>query len=64
MYQVAVLGGRIAVVEVPAPAVRSGGVLVRTSHSLIGADTESAGASGGGRLLTSRAKRYYRSAEG
>ena len=48
MLQVAVSGGQVAVVETPAPALRAGGVLVRTSHSLISAGTEAAGMGGGG----------------
>lgn len=48
MIQVAVSGGQIRVVEVPEPALRAGGVLVRTSHSLISVGTESAGLAGGG----------------
>lgn len=48
MLQVAVSGGQVAVVEAPAPMVRAGGVLVRTSYSLISAGTEAAGMGGGG----------------
>ena len=42
-------GGEVRVVEVPEPVVRAGAVLVRTSHSLISAGTESAGIGSGGR---------------
>lgn len=49
MLQVAVSGGQIHVVEVPDPALRPGGALVRTSHSLISVGTESASVGGGGR---------------
>ncbi len=48
MLQVAVSGGEVQVVEVPEPALRPGGVLVRTSHSLISAGTESASLGSGG----------------
>lgn len=48
MLQVAVSGGNVEVVEVPEPPVRPGGVLVRTSHSLISVGTESAALGGGG----------------
>ena len=51
MLQVAMSGGEVRVVEVPEPVVRRGAVLVRTSHSLISAGTESAvsAAAGGAR---------------
>lgn len=49
MFQVAVSGGAIAVLDVPDPTIRPGGVLVRTSHSLISAGTESANVGSGGR---------------
>jgi predicted dehydrogenase/threonine dehydrogenase-like Zn-dependent dehydrogenase len=49
VLQVAVSGGEVRVVEVPEPVVRRGAVLVRTSHSLISAGTESAGIGSGGR---------------
>ena len=49
MLQVAISGGEVRVVEVPEPVVRRGAVLVRTSHSLISAGTESAGIGSGGR---------------
>ena len=49
MLQVAVSGGEIRVVEVPEPVVRPGTLLVRTSHSLISAGTESASLGSGGR---------------
>ncbi len=42
-------GSEVRVVEVPEPVVRRGAVLVRTSHSLISAGTESAGIGSGGR---------------
>ncbi len=48
MLQVAVSSGQIHVVEVPEPMLRPGGVLIRTSHSLISAGTESASLGGGG----------------
>ena len=48
MLQIAVSGGQVHVVEVPEPVLRAGGVLVRTSHSLISVGTESAGLGGGG----------------
>jgi predicted dehydrogenase/threonine dehydrogenase-like Zn-dependent dehydrogenase len=49
LLQVAISGGEVRVVEVPEPAVRPGTVLVRTSHSLISAGTESASIGSGGR---------------
>ena len=49
MLQVALSGGEVRVVEVPEPVVRRGAVLVRTSHSLISAGTESASIGSGGR---------------
>jgi len=49
MLQVAVVGGEIQVLEVPEPVVSPGSVLVRTSHSLISAGTESAALGSGGR---------------
>jgi predicted dehydrogenase/threonine dehydrogenase-like Zn-dependent dehydrogenase len=49
VLQVAMSGGEVRVVEVPEPVVRRGAVLVRTSHSLISAGTESAGIGSGGR---------------
>ncbi len=49
MLQVAMSGGEVRVVEVPEPVVRDGAVLVRTSHSLISAGTESTGIGSGGR---------------
>ncbi len=49
MLQVAITGGEIRVVEVPEPVVRPGTLLVRTSHSLISAGTESASLGSGGR---------------
>ena len=48
MLQVAVSGGEVKVIELPPPALRPGGALVRTSHSLISVGTESAGMGGGG----------------
>ena len=48
MFQIAVSGGRVEVVDVPEPPVRGGGLLVRTSHSLISVGTESAALGGGG----------------
>jgi predicted dehydrogenase/threonine dehydrogenase-like Zn-dependent dehydrogenase len=49
VLQVAMSGGEVRVVEVPEPVVRRGTVLVRTSHSLISAGTESASIGSGGR---------------
>ena len=49
MLQVAISGGEVRVVEVPEPVAGPGTVLVRTSHSLISAGTESAGIGSGGR---------------
>jgi predicted dehydrogenase/threonine dehydrogenase-like Zn-dependent dehydrogenase len=49
LLQVAIAGGEVRVVQVPEPLVRSGAVLVRTSHSLISAGTESASIASGGR---------------
>jgi len=49
VLQVALSSGEVRVVEVPEPVVRRGAVLVRTSHSLISAGTESAGIGSGGR---------------
>jgi threonine dehydrogenase-like Zn-dependent dehydrogenase len=49
VLQVAMSGGEVRVVEVPEPVVRPGTVLVRTSHSLISAGTESASIGSGGR---------------
>lgn len=48
MIQIVNAGGQIQVVEVPPPALRPGGVLVRTSHSLISVGTESVGVGKGG----------------
>ncbi len=48
MIQVVNAGGKIQVVESPEPALRSGGALVRTSHSLISSGTEAAGLGKGG----------------
>lgn len=48
LLQVAISGGQVRVVEVPEPALRPGGVLVQTSHSLISVGTESASLGGGG----------------
>ena len=47
MFQIAISGGRVEVLDVPEPPVRAGGVLVRTSHSLISVGTESAALGGG-----------------
>ena len=49
MLQVAISGGEVRVVDVPEPLVRRGAVLVRTSHSLISAGTESAALGSGGK---------------
>jgi predicted dehydrogenase/threonine dehydrogenase-like Zn-dependent dehydrogenase len=48
LFQIAISGGKVEVAEVPEPPVRAGGVLVRTSHSLISVGTESAALGGGG----------------
>lgn len=48
MKQVCLAKGQIAVLEVPPPACAPGGVLVRTSHSLISTGTEMASTGGGG----------------
>src|SRR5438874_24048 len=42
MKQVCLIGGQIAVIDVPPPGCEPGGVLVRTSHSLISTGTEMA----------------------
>jgi len=47
--QIAVSGGEVKVLDVPAPVVRPGGVLVRTHFSAISVGTESASTGGGGR---------------
>lgn len=47
--QIAVSGGEVKVLDVPAPVVRAGGVLVRTHFSVISVGTESASTGGGGR---------------
>jgi predicted dehydrogenase/threonine dehydrogenase-like Zn-dependent dehydrogenase len=49
VLQVALSGGEVRVVDVPEPVLRPGTLLVRTSHSLISAGTESAGIGSGGR---------------
>ncbi|HET7290785.1 MAG TPA: bi-domain-containing oxidoreductase [Vicinamibacteria bacterium] len=49
MLQVVVSGGEIQVVDVPPPALGPRAVLVRTSHSLVSAGTESAAVGKGGR---------------
>jgi predicted dehydrogenase/threonine dehydrogenase-like Zn-dependent dehydrogenase len=49
MKQVCLSGGQIAVLEVPAPACAPGGIVVRTSHSLISTGTELSATGGGGR---------------
>src|ERR1039457_5467281 len=49
VLQVAVSGGEVKVLDVPAPVVRPGGVLVRTRFSVISVGTESASTGGGGR---------------
>lgn len=48
MLQIAISSGKVEVVDVPEPPLRAGGVLVRTSHSLISVGTESAALGGGG----------------
>jgi predicted dehydrogenase/threonine dehydrogenase-like Zn-dependent dehydrogenase len=52
--QVCLIQGRVAVVDVPPPTCGPGGVLVRTSHSLISTGTEMAttGSGGGGLVRT------------
>jgi predicted dehydrogenase/threonine dehydrogenase-like Zn-dependent dehydrogenase len=57
VQQVVVSGGKIRVVDVPAPTVRDGAVLVRTVRSLISTGTESAGLGTGGGGLVGRALR-------
>ena len=57
MLQVAISGGEVRVVDVPAPTVRPGAVLVRTSHSLISAGTEGAGVTGKAESLAMKALR-------
>jgi len=57
MLQVVISGGEIRVVDVPAPALRSGALLVRTFHSLISAGTESAGLQSSRQSLVERAVR-------
>jgi predicted dehydrogenase/NADPH:quinone reductase-like Zn-dependent oxidoreductase len=49
VLQVAIARGEVRVVDVPEPALQAGGVLVKTSHSLISVGTESAGIGGGGK---------------
>lgn len=49
MLQIAVSGGEVKVLDVPAPVVRPGTVLVRTHFSVISVGTESASTGGGGR---------------
>ncbi|MGA7990491.1 MAG: bi-domain-containing oxidoreductase [Thermoanaerobaculia bacterium] len=51
MRQVAVSGGEVKVLDVPAPVVRPGWVLVRTHASAISVGTESAASGGGEGLL-------------
>ncbi|HET7697842.1 MAG TPA: bi-domain-containing oxidoreductase [Vicinamibacterales bacterium] len=51
MKQVVLEGGRVAVVDVPAPLCPPGHVLVRTSHSLISTGTELATTGGGQGVL-------------
>ena len=46
--QVCLSKGQIAVLDVPPPVCAAGGVLVRTSHSLISTGTEMAVTGGGG----------------
>jgi len=48
VLQVAVSGGEVRVLDVPAPVVRPGGVVVRTHYSVISVGTESAFTGGGG----------------
>jgi predicted dehydrogenase/threonine dehydrogenase-like Zn-dependent dehydrogenase len=48
LLQVAISAGRVEVVDVPEPPLRPGGVLVRTSHSVISVGTESAALGGAG----------------
>ncbi len=57
MQQVVVSAGKIRVVDIPAPTVREGAVLVRTVRSLISTGTESAGLGSGGGGLVGRALR-------
>lgn len=51
MKQVSLVNGAIAVIDVPAPACRDGGVLVRVHYSLISTGTETATTGGGQGLL-------------
>lgn len=48
MKQVCLANAQVAVVDVPAPACARGGILVRTSHSLISTGTEMSTTGGGG----------------
>lgn len=48
MKQVCLVNGQVSIVDVPAPMCDPGGVLVRTSHSLISTGTELAATAGGG----------------
>ncbi|MES2179187.1 MAG: bi-domain-containing oxidoreductase [Gemmatimonadota bacterium] len=57
MLQVAISGGEVRVVDVPAPVVKPGAVLVRTSHSLISSGTEGAGVTGKAESLAMKALR-------
>jgi predicted dehydrogenase/threonine dehydrogenase-like Zn-dependent dehydrogenase len=55
MLQVAISGGEVRVVDVPAPVSRPGFVVVQTSHSLISAGTEGAGITGRSESLAVKA---------
>ena len=57
MKQVVLQGGKAEVIEVPAPAVPSGGVLVRVSASVISAGTERANLQSTGESLLDKARR-------
>lgn len=57
MLQVVISGGEVRVVDVPAPALRPGALLVRTLYSLISSGTESAGLQSSRQSLVERAVR-------
>ena len=57
MKQVVLRGGKATLLEVPAPAVPSGGVLVRTGYSVISSGTERANLQSSGESLIDKARR-------
>ncbi len=57
MKQVVLRSGQALVVDVPAPAVAPGGVLVRVSHSVISSGTERVNLQSSGESVLSRARR-------